>query len=94
MSINRTVHARVEGKVQGVGYRAWVEHTARSFSLTGWVRNRRDGPVEMTLRGTPENVSEMLRKCQDGPPDARVEKVEILEEGAGAYESFEVLPTI
>jgi acylphosphatase len=93
MSTSRTVHARVEGRVQGVGYRAWVEHTARSLGLAGWVRNLRDGSVEMMLQGASENVTAMLRSCEHGPPDARVTKIEILGEGASAYTAFEVLPT-
>jgi acylphosphatase len=94
MSIVRTVHVRVEGRVQGVGYRAWVESAARTVGLTGWVRNRRDSSVEMVLQGPPEQVGDMLRKCEHGPPDAHVTKVEILGEGVSAYDRFEVLPTV
>lgn len=89
----RTVHARIEGHVQGVGYRAWVESTARTAGLTGWVRNRRDRSVELVVQGPSHRVEEMLRECERGPPDARVSKIEILGEGVGAYDSFEVLPT-
>lgn len=93
MSTLRTVHARIEGSVQGVGYRAWVECTARTMGINGWVRNRRDSSVEMILQGPPEHVSKMLQRCERGPPDAHVSKVEILGEGVGAYDRFEVLPT-
>lgn len=93
MSTIRTVHARIEGRVQGVGYRAWVESTARSMELTGWVRNRRDSTVEIMLQGPTELVRGMLKKCEDGPPGAQVTKVEMLGEGIGAYDGFEVLPT-
>ncbi|MBS0234980.1 MAG: acylphosphatase [Proteobacteria bacterium] len=89
----RTVHVRVEGRVQGVGYRAWVECTARTMSINGWVRNRRDSSVEMVLQGTPERVAKMLQRCARGPPDARVSIVEILGEGGDAYDRFKVLPT-
>jgi acylphosphatase len=88
----RTVHIRVEGRVQGVGYRAWTEATARSIGLSGWVRNRRDGTVEMLLHGSAEQVGDMLRRSERGPLHARVTKVEILGDGAGAYQSFNVLP--
>jgi len=93
MSTVRTVHVRIEGRVQGVGYRAWVERQAQEMSLTGWVRNRRDKSVETVLQGAPELVSELLKKCERGPTDAHVTKVEILGEGVGAYSKFEVLPT-
>ena len=93
MSTVRTVHARIEGRVQGVGYRAWVESTAREMGLTGWVRNRRDSSVEMVLQGPPEPVDDILRRCEHGPPDAHVSKVEVLGEGVSAYKDFKVLPT-
>ena len=56
-----TVHVSVEGRVQGVGYRMWTEVTARDMGLTGWVRNRRDGSVEMVLSGPTDIVAQMLR---------------------------------
>ncbi len=93
MSLVRTVHVRIDGRVQGVGYRAWVESTARTMGLTGWVRNRRDSSVEMVLQGPAEHVGDMLHRCAHGPPDAHVTKIEILGEGVSAYDRFEVLPT-
>lgn len=93
MSVVRTVHVRIEGRVQGVGYRAWVESTARTMALTGWVRNRRDKSVEIALQGPANQVDEMLSLCKQGPPGAHVTKVEILGEGLGAYDGFDVLPT-
>lgn len=93
MSSVRTVHVRVEGRVQGVGYRAWVESTARAMGLTGWVRNRHDRSVEMVLQGPPEAVGDMLRRCERGPLDARVTNVDVIGEGVGAYDHFEVRPS-
>jgi len=89
----------IVGRVQGVGYRAWVEHRARARGLEGWVRNRRDGRVEALLAGPAEVVSEMIASCRRGPSSARVEAVQ--EEGASpealklrrAGERFSVLPT-
>ncbi len=91
--VPRTIHIRVEGRVQGVGYRAFVERHATAAQLTGWVRNRRDGSVEALLQGTADAVEDMLERCRSGPPGARVEKVEIIGEGVGAYEGFAVRPT-
>ena len=90
---SRTTHIRIEGRVQGVGYRAWTAATARDLGLTGWVRNRRDGAVEAVLQGAPDAVAVMLARCEDGPLDARVTRVEIIGEGGGAYDAFEVHPT-
>ena len=65
----------ITGRVQGVGYRAWVEHQARSHDLEGWVRNRRDGSVEALFAGPADVVSEMVAWCRRGPSSARVEAV-------------------
>jgi acylphosphatase len=91
---------RVTGRVQGVGYRAWVEHQARNHNLEGWVRNRRDGSVEALFAGPENLVSEMVARAQRGPPSARVDKV--TEEPATADalnlrrpgDRFSVLPTV
>ena len=90
---DRVVHVRIEGRVQGVGYRAWTAATARDIGLTGWVRNRRDGAVEAVFQGLPDAVADMLRRCERGPRDALVSCVEILGEGGGAYDTFEVWST-
>src|ERR1700757_1089724 len=90
----------IRGRVQGVGYRAWVEYQATASGLEGWVRNRRDGSVEAVFAGPPNAVAEMVALCRHGPPSARVEAV--LNETAGAEqlglrqpgEAFSVLPTI
>lgn len=89
----RVVHVRVEGRVQGVGYRAWTEVVATGLGLEGWVRNRRDGAVEAVFQGRPETVEDMLARCKEGPPAAHVTHVDILGEGVGAFEGFEVRPT-
>ena len=90
----------IRGRVQGVGYRAWVEHRARRLGLQGWVRNRRDGSVEALFAGAEEIVTNMVASCRRGPSSARVD--DIAEEEAGmdalglrrAGERFSVLPTI
>jgi acylphosphatase len=65
-------HIVVRGRVQGVGYRAFVEAAARRRGLVGWVRNRRDGSVEAVFAGNPEAVRTMIDACRRGPPGARV----------------------
>lgn len=91
----------VRGRVQGVGYRAWVEHRARGVqSLEGWVRNRRDGSVEALFAGPADVVADMIAACRRGPSSARVESVTEAAAGSDALnlrppgERFSVLPTI
>lgn len=93
MSSTRTVHVRIEGRVQGVGYRAWTESAALDLGLAGWVRNRHDGAVEAVFQGGADAVAEMLRQCEDGPLYARVDCVKIISEGVGAYDGFEIRRT-
>jgi acylphosphatase len=90
----------IRGRVQGVGYRAWVNHQARRRRLQGWVRNRRDGSVEAVFEGTEDAVANMIASCRNGPPSGRVD--DVAEETAHADElglrrageAFSVLPTI
>ncbi len=89
----RTVHLRIDGRVQGVGYRAFVERQALALGLSGWVRNRHDGSVEAVLQGEPGPVAAMIELCRSGPAAARVDRVEIVGEGVGAYDGFEVRPS-
>ncbi len=74
MSTHRYVVVR--GRVQGVGYRAWIERAALSRGLQGWVRNRRDGSVEAVFIGSEEAVGVMVDACRRGPPGARVEALD------------------
>jgi len=89
----RTVHVRIEGRVQGVGYRAWTVRMADQLGLVGWVRNRSDGAVEAVLQGAPDLVAEMLDRCAVGPPAAHVALVQVVGEGVGVFNEFTVRPT-
>jgi acylphosphatase len=90
----------IRGRVQGVGFRYWVEQEARARRLKGWVRNRRDGSVEALLAGPAEVVSEMIALSRRGPSSARVEAVQEEPASSDALnlrrpgERFSVLPTI
>ncbi|GGG26910.1 acylphosphatase [Chelatococcus composti] len=94
------VRAFIRGRVQGVGYRAWTQREAQARGLAGWVRNRREGFVEVVLAGPAGAVEAMLVACGTGPSGARVEAVERCDETesalvpAGAAEGFTVLPTV
>jgi len=87
-----TVRVLITGRVQGVGYRAWVEWRATALGLHGWVRNRRDGAVEALFSGACGAVENMLEQCRAGPSLARVRDVTAVEEGGTAPIGFKVLP--
>ena len=94
MSGERTVRLRIEGRVQGVGYRVFVERNAIALGLDGWVRNRRDGGVEAVVSGSIDAVDELIARCRAGPPASRVDRVEVLAEDEGLAPGFTVRPTI
>ena len=71
----RAAHLRITGRVQAVGYRAWVIEEAQRRGLRGWVRNRRDGSVEALLIGDDDSVAAMIEACREGPYAARVSDV-------------------
>jgi acylphosphatase len=67
---------RIEGRVQGVGYRDWMCREARKLGLDGWVRNRSDGGVEALVSGPEPAVQALLTACRRGPAMARVDRIE------------------
>ncbi len=69
-------HFYVFGRVQGVGYRAWTIRTARQLGLSGWVRNRMNGSVEIRAQGTPEHIDLLRQMCLKGPLWSRVDRLE------------------
>ncbi|MXP09101.1 acylphosphatase [Pseudoblastomonas halimionae] len=69
-------HLIIYGRVQGVFYRDWTVETARSLGVCGWVRNLPDGTVEAQVEGEREAVERMIAAMEDGPPRARVERIE------------------
>ena len=73
-----SVHVRISGDVQGVGFRAWAARRANSLGLSGWVRNMPNGDVEAVFRGRAADVDAVLAICRRGPPLARVARVETL----------------
>ena len=98
--MNAIRQVTIRGRVQGVGYRAWVEHTATTLGLDGWVRNRRDGSVEAVFAGQADVVEQMIERCRRGPATARVEAVQTHDANAdmlalrAAGEEFSMLPTL
>jgi acylphosphatase len=92
-------HIIVQGRVQGVGFRAFVEHEALKRGVGGWVRNRRDGSVEAVFEGEQGAVAAMIEACGKGPFGARVDAQHQREGTADELklrrpgELFSVLPT-
>jgi acylphosphatase len=71
------LHATVRGRVQGVGFREYTRRHAAALGLTGWVRNRPDGSVELEAEGPRATLDELLRRLHTGPRLSRVDAVEV-----------------
>jgi acylphosphatase len=85
------VTVKIEGRVQGVGFRHFTYKTALRLGLTGWVRNLPDGAVEAVAEGPQEQVEEWLTALKEGPPASRVEGLTIRRGGNNeAFDRFEV----
>ncbi len=74
----------VRGRVQGVGFRWFVEREAHTLGIAGWVRNNRDGSVEVLAQGTRDQISGLRSRLREGPRAARVDDVEESEAPAAA----------
>ena len=85
------VHILVSGRVQGVGYRRFVQYNARKLGLKGWVQNLPDRRVEAVIQGQKEVIGQLLKRCRRGPFLAEVtdiqEKWQNLQE---VYSTFEI----
>jgi len=88
-----SVRIVITGRVQGVGYRDWARAQARELGLGGWVRNRRDGSVELLAAGVPGAVDEFTARCRRGPFAARVDDVNVSAAAEEAPPGFERRPT-
>ena len=84
---------RVTGRVQGVWFRGWTVDVARSLGLSGWVRNRPDGSVEILVEGDASALDALIDRCREGPPAARVEHVDVEESDETPPPGFAQRPT-
>ncbi len=81
----------VRGRVQRVGYRMFVEDTARREGLRGYVRNQHDGSVEILAEGDDESMLRFEQAIRRGPIGARIDEVDTTDVGAsGRYHTFSV----
>lgn len=88
----KQVNLVISGEVQGVGFRAWVLRYAQGEPLTGWVKNRKDGTVEIVAEGSKIDLEELIKHCRHGPPAAEIEKIDVTWGIAtGKYLSFEAV---
>ncbi len=84
-------HVFIEGRVQGIFFRANTRQEASLLGLTGWVRNCWDGRVEAVFEGEREKVEKVISWCKKGPPGAMVRDVETnWEQATGEYETFSI----
>lgn len=91
MSVERTVHLRIRGRVQGVFFRANARDRAEELGIRGWVRNRPDGTVEAIASGDDDSVEAFIGWCGEGSTAARVDRVEVEPSEETAPEgSFEI----
>ena len=81
---------RIEGRVQGVGFRYLARDRARSLGVDGWVRNERDGTVAAELEGPRELVESMLDWCRRGPSGASIDDVAVVWHEPSGASGFEI----
>ena len=85
------LHIVIEGRVQGVFFRASTIEESCKLGLTGWVRNCPDGRVEAVFEGDMDKIDRIIEWCKKGPPGAVVRNVETMwEQATGEYDSFSI----
>lgn len=97
--IEKIVAVRIQGHVQGVGFRAFVQHEAERLDIKGWVRNRLNGDVEALFAGPTSAVDSLVALCWHGPDHARVTELSVYEPkpdelSREPLSGFRLLPTI
>jgi acylphosphatase len=88
------VHVFISGKVQGVYFRQSTVCKAKELNVLGWIRNLKDGRVEAVFEGGKVNVNKLVDWCNDGPKNAIVKNVEIVNEPyENEFSSFQIIAT-
>jgi acylphosphatase len=86
----RRVRVQISGHVQGVFFRTSCADRAERLGLSGWIRNASDGGVQAVFEGDDAGVDAMLAWCRKGPPHARVDRLEVVEEVPTGAEGFRI----
>ena len=86
-------HLMIHGQVQGVFYRNWAVQAANGLGIAGWVRNRMDGSVEALVEGPAEAVEQFIALARQGPPAARVARIDVADVAVEGLASFQKRPT-
>lgn len=87
----KQAHVIISGIVQMVGFRFFTRRLGQSLGVTGWVRNRADGTVEVVVEGDEDDIKYMIKRLKEGPRSARVDNVDVdWGEYTGNYSSFSV----
>ncbi len=85
-AFERIVRVRLSGRVQGVGFRAFIQRHAEARGVVGWVRNRRDGDVEAVFAGSEHAVAALCEACRRGPLNAFVARLDVEDADCAAFE--------
>ena len=70
-------HLIISGKVQGVGFRYWMQNLAINNNIGGWVKNRSLGDVEALIIGQEKEVQKLIKQCKIGPSSATIQNIQI-----------------
>ena len=83
------LNIKIYGQVQAVFFRVTAQEIADSLNIKGFVRNEKDGTVYIEAEGTDENLEKFSRWCKDGPENAQVEKIEVIEGSIKNFKTFD-----
>ncbi len=87
----KTIHLLIKGKVQGVFYRATAKKVAEQLGINGWIKNTKEGNVEVIVTGNEERLNEFLNWCKQGPKDAKVTEVVLTTKNPEAFNGFSIV---
>jgi len=89
--MKKAVRLYIEGSVQGVFFRQFIQENAERQNLRGFVRNLEDGRVEVFIEGDNDNVDRMIELCKQGPKHSQIRNVEVREEKFQDFKEFKIL---